>query len=191
MTSATSTSTSAPASGPAVLRAADAVTRSTPLVLRVTAGLLWLSNVSWKVPPNFGDRSGGAPLTDDNCSQLCGYVREGINEPVAPGYPWVLENIVQPNLTAFGWTVLFVEFLLAALLLSGTFTRGAALLGLVQSAAIGLSVANASGEWYWSYILMATLHLAVFALAAGRYFGVDSRIRRAYPERAQWLEAVT
>jgi uncharacterized membrane protein YphA (DoxX/SURF4 family) len=46
----------------------------------------------------------------------------------------------------FGYVTLAVEFLLAVLLLSGTLTRGAALLGLGQSIAIGLSVANADGE---------------------------------------------
>lgn len=162
---------------PAVLRVTEAISRKTPFALRVTAGLLWLSNVSWKRPPDFG--------------LLRNYVDEGINEPVAPVYPWVLENIVEPNFTAFGWTVLLVEFSLAALLLSGTFTRAAAVVGLLQSVTIGLSVANAEGEWYWSYILMATLHLAVFAMAAGRHAGVDGLIRRTRPNRPVWLEVVT
>lgn len=170
----------------AILRASEALSRSTPLVLRITAGLLWLSNVSWKVPPNFGD-------SGDSCSGLCGYVESGIEHPVAPGYPWVLENLVQPNFTAFGWTVLIAEFLLAALLLSGTFTRAAALVGLIQSAAIGLSVANAPDEWYWAYLLMMVLHLAVFATAAGRHGGVDGILRRArpQPDRPVWLEVIT
>lgn len=168
------------------LWATEAVSQATPLVLRVSAGLLWLSNVSWKVPPNFGE-------TDEGCSGLCGFVEHGIEDPVAPGYPWLLENVVQPNLSLFGWSVVFLEFLLAALLLSGTFTRFAALLGMVQSAAIGLSVANAPGEWYWAYVLMVVLHLAVFATAAGRYYGVDGLIRRARPEqeRPVWLEVAT
>jgi thiosulfate dehydrogenase [quinone] large subunit len=168
----------------AVLRATDAVSRSTPLIVRVTAGLLWLSNVSWKVPPDFGESEG-------SCTQLCGYVQAGIDHPVAPGYPWVLEHLVQPNLAAFGWTVLIVELALAALLLSGTFTRAAAVVGLVQSAAIGLSVANAPDEWYWSYVLMVVVHLAVFGMAAGRHGGVDGMIRRARPDRPTWLEVVT
>ena len=29
-------------------------TRVLPAALRVTAGLLWLSNVGWKTPPDFG-----------------------------------------------------------------------------------------------------------------------------------------
>ncbi len=95
-----------------------------------------------------------------------------------PPWGWLLENLVSPNLALFGYVTLAVEFLLAVLLLSGTLTRGAALLCLAQSIAIGLSVANADGEWYWSYLLMAVLHVAVFAMAAGRFYGVDAILRR-------------
>jgi uncharacterized membrane protein YphA (DoxX/SURF4 family) len=149
---------------------ADAITRAAPAVLRVTAGLLWLSNVSWKVPPDFGESA-------DGCGGLCAFVQAGIDNPVAPVYPWVLEALVRPNLAVFGWAVLVVEFLLAALLLSGTFTRAAAVVGFGQSIAIGLSIANAPGEWYWSYGLMAALHLAVFATAVGRRPTLDARRR--------------
>jgi thiosulfate dehydrogenase [quinone] large subunit len=165
-------------------RAADRLTAATPFVLRVAAGLLWLSNVSWKVPPDFGRTAGG-------CRGLCGFVNAGIEHPVAPGYPWLLREVVEPNLRLFGWGVLAVELLLAALLLSGTLTRAAALLGIVQSIAIGLSVANAPGEWYWSYALMVALHLAVFAFAAGRTHGVDALIRAGRPDRPAWLELAT
>lgn len=146
------------------------ITRVTPAVLRVTAGLLWLSNVSWKVPPNFGE-------SQDGCGGLCAFVQAGIDHPVAPVYPWVLETLVRPNLAVFGWAVLLVEFLLAALLLSGTLVRVAAVVGVGQSLAIGLSVANAPGEWYWSYALMTALHLAVFATAVGRRHPLDDRQR--------------
>ncbi|MEJ7771018.1 MAG: hypothetical protein WKF51_03900 [Geodermatophilaceae bacterium] len=41
--------------------------RLLPAGLRVTAGLLWLSNVSWKTPPDFGRSA-------DGCSGLCRFV---------------------------------------------------------------------------------------------------------------------
>jgi hypothetical protein len=137
----------------------DALTaRWVPITLVWTAGLLWLSSVSWKVPPDFGDTAGG-------CSGLCGYVDAGIEHPVAPGTRWVLDTIVQPQLGLFGWLVLVVEAALAALLLSGRHLRIAAVLGFAQSLAIGLTVANAPDEWYWSYLLMLGLHLAVLGFA--------------------------
>lgn len=129
-----------------------------PTTLRILAGLLWLSNVSWKVPPDFG-------RVGDGCSGLCGYVNAGAEHSVLPGSTWLFGSVVSPNLAAFGWLTLFVEAGLAAALLSGRFVRIAAVIGILQSAGIGLAVANADGEWYWSYGLMIALHLAVLALA--------------------------
>lgn len=148
----------------------DRITRAAPAILRVTVAMLWLSNVSWKVPPDFGE-------SPEGCRGLCAYVQAGIDNPVAPVYPWVSETLIGPNLAVFGWIVLLAEFLLAALLLSGTLTRVAAVVGFAQSVAIGLSVANAPGEWYWSYALMAALHFAVFATAVGWRRPLDARQR--------------
>lgn len=153
-------------------RWSQAARRALPATLRVVAGLLWLSNVSWKLPTSFGESA-------DGCRGLCGFVQAGIDHPVAPVYPWVLETIIQPNLQLFGWMVLAVETILAALLLSGTWVRVAAVVGMAQSIAIGLSVANADGEWYWSYALMVVLHFAVFATAVERRSPVDARRRVA------------
>jgi hypothetical protein len=137
----------------------DAVTaRWVPPTLLVIAGLLWLTSVNWKVPPDFGDTARG-------CSGLCGFVEDGIEHPVAPRTRWVLDTVVQPQLTAFGWLVLVTEVALAALLLSGRHLRVAAVLGATQSLAIGLTVANAPDEWYWSYVLMIAVHLAVLGFA--------------------------
>lgn len=121
------------------------------------AGLLWLSNVSWKVPPDFGE-------TADRCTGLCGFVQDGIDHPAVAPTGWVLEHVVQPHLAVFGWITLVAEATLAALLISGRHLRVAAVLGVVQSLAIGLTVANAPQEWYWSYLLMVGLHLAVLAV---------------------------
>jgi hypothetical protein len=121
-------------------------------------GLLWLSSVSWKVPSQFGE-------TGDRCSGLCGFVQDGIDHPVLPPIGWVLDNIVQPQLTLFGWITVFTEAALAALLMSGRYLRIAAALGVAQSLTIGLTVANAPDEWYWAYLLMAGMHLAVLGFA--------------------------
>ena len=85
--------------------------RWAPAVLRWTAALLWLSNLSWKVPTAFG-------RTADGCGSLCAYVNKGIEFRVLPGSPWVFENLVAPNLSMCGWITLFVDATLVALLLS-------------------------------------------------------------------------
>lgn len=140
----------------------DRVDRTTarwaPGTLRWAAGLLWLVNVGWKVPPDFG-RSGG------DCTRLCRYVEYGADYPVLPGSGWLFEHLISPNLGVFGWMTLLVECTLAVLLISGRHVRFAAVLGIGQSFAIGLSAANAPDEWYWSYLLMMALHLAVLATA--------------------------
>lgn len=130
-----------------------------PLTLRIGAALLWLSNVGWKVPRRFG-------ASDDGCLGLCAFVNEGVENGLTAPWRWLSENLILPNLGIFGWVTLITEFTLAATLLSGRFTRAAASLGILHSIFIGLSVANAPGEWYWSYALMALLHLAVLASAS-------------------------
>jgi hypothetical protein len=66
------------------------------------------------------------------------------------------------------------------LLVSGRFVRSAAVLGMAMSAGIGLAVANADDEWYWSYVLMITLHVAILVTAP-----------TARPQTARAMAAVT
>jgi len=115
--------------------------------------------VNWKVPPDFG-RSG------DRCFALCRYVEAGAQFPVAPGSAWFFEHVASPNLAAFGWITLITESTLIVLLVSGRFVRSAAVLGMAMSAGIGLAVANADGEWYWSYILMIAVQFAILVTAS-------------------------
>jgi len=155
-------------------RRTDAITRQfAPNTLRVIAGLLWLSNVAWKVPTGFGRSA-------DGCGALCGYVAAGSEHPVTPVTGWMFEHLIGPHLSVFGWVTVFVEVGLAVTLLAGRFVRVAAIVGLVQSVAIGLAVANAPNEWYLAYVLMVALHLAVL---------VDAPAMR--PTRARIMAAVT
>lgn len=133
--------------------------------LRLLAGLLWLYNVSWKRAPDFGQ---------DNDTGLYHFTAFAVSDAVFPPYSWVVENLVLPNFTPFGWVVLFAETALAVLLLSGAFVRLAAALGVAQSAAIGLSVALAPNEWPWAYAMMVGIHVVLLFSAAGRYQSVDA-----------------
>ncbi len=138
----------------------SASSRWGPPVLRWTAALLWLGNVSWKRPPGFGRSAEG-------CRSLCGYTEAGIDHPVLPGAPWLFEHVISPHLWAFGWITILSEGTLAILLLSGRYRRTAAVLGVVQSLGILAAVANAPDEWYWSYLLMIALHVAVLTTTSG------------------------
>ena len=129
-------------------------TRWGPAVLRWTAALLWLGNVSWKRPPDFG-------RTSSSCRALCNYVQHGIDHPVLPGSAWLFEHLISPHLWAFGWLTILGEGTVGALLAAGRFRRTAAATGIALSVGILAAVANAPGEWYWAYLLMIALHLAV------------------------------
>ncbi|QOV40791.1 hypothetical protein IM697_21790 [Streptomyces ferrugineus] len=132
--------------------------------LRVLLGLMWLQNVSWKVPPDFGNADGG----------LYKWTAFAVSHPVFPPYSWVVEKAVLPNIEVFGWGVLITESALAVLLLTGAWVRVAALVGVGMSLSIGLSVAYAPHEWPWAYWLMIGAHVAILFSSAGRAFAVDA-----------------
>lgn len=133
--------------------------------VRLLLGVMWLFNAAWKVPPSFGeaDRSG-----------LFVFTSYAVSHPVFAPYSWFVEQVVLKAFVPFGWAVLAMETVLAVLLLSGSFVRLAATLGLAQSLAIGLSVARAPNEWPWSYLLMVAVHLLVLFGGAGRFLAVDA-----------------
>ena len=133
--------------------------------LRVLVGLMWLYNVAWKRPPDFGKDAGNG---------LYKFTSYAVSDPVFPPYAWVVEHLVLTAFTPFGWMVLVLETLLAVLLLSGAWVRLAAAIGIAQSAAIALSVAYAPHEWPWSYWLMIGAHVAILGSSAGRVLAVDA-----------------
>ncbi|MEJ7633191.1 hypothetical protein [Aeromicrobium sp.] len=133
--------------------------------LRVLLGLLWLYNVSWKRAPDFGQEAGNG---------LFKFTSYAVSHPVLPPYSWVIENVVLPQFEFFGWLVLAAETALAVLLMTGTWVRAAAVLGIAQSIAIALSVAYAPDEWPWSYWLMIGAHALILFSSAGRVLSVEA-----------------
>ena len=148
-------------------------------IVRIGVALLWMQNLGWKIPPDFGrgDQPGGLYLS----------ASYAVSHEVFYPYAWLMDRFVLPNFTFFGWMVLVVEAALGAFLLLGLATRFWALVGVVQTVAIALSVLNAPNEWYWSYLLMLLVHLALFATAAGRYAGLDGVLRPRWQESPSWL----
>ncbi|WP_426978043.1 DoxX family protein [Pseudarthrobacter sp. O4] len=141
--------------------------------LRAGVALLWIQNVAWKVPPDFGEREN---------TGLYLFTRFAVDYPVFPPFTWFIEQIVLPAFPLFGWMTLLVEAGLGAFLLIGLATRFWAVVGVVQSLAITLSVLNAPNEWHWAYYLMILAHTAIFATAAGRAYGVDGVLRPRWVE---------
>jgi thiosulfate dehydrogenase [quinone] large subunit len=138
--------------------------------VRVMVALLWVQNAGWKTPPDFGADS--SPVR--GLRKFTGYA---VEHEVFPPYAWLVDNVVLPNFTLFGWVVLLTEASLGAFLLVGLATRLWAVVGIAQTLAITLSVLNAPEEWHWSYFLMLIAHVALLATAAGRAYGLDGLLR--------------
>lgn len=150
----------------------SATSRASVALLRIGIGLLWIQNVDWKMPPDFG--RGPTP------GGLFEFTNDAVTHPVFPPYSWVVEHLVLPHFVPFGWMVLLLEASLGGFLLVGLATRFWALVGLAQTLAITLSVLHAPNEWHWSYLLMLLAHITILGVAAGRCAGVDAVLRPAW-----------
>lgn len=143
-----------------------ALARAGVAFVRILFGLLWLTNVSWKTPPDF--------------RTLRGFTEYAVSNPVFAPYSFIVEHVVLPNFTLFGYLVLLTEASLGAFLILGLATRFWAVVGMAQAAAITLSVLNAPNEWSWTYYMFIVGHLAIWATAAGRSFGLDGLLRAGW-----------
>lgn len=151
-------------------------------IVRIGVALMWIQNVAWKRPLDFGRAA-------DN--GLYFWAGQAVDHPVLPPYSWFVETVFLPGIEVFGWMILLVEGGLGAFLLIGLATRLWALIGIAQSVAIALSVLHAPHEWHWAYYLMILAHVALFATAAGRWFGVDGVLRPLWQEsRRPWARAL-
>ncbi len=144
-------------------RPSDLGVRISAATLRIGLGVMWLVNVQWKFPPGF--------------LGLRRYTSFAVTREVWHPYAVIVDKFVLSHFSIFGWVVFMAEASLAGFLILGLATRFWALVGVAQSVAITLSVLNAPNEWPWSYYLMILSHLGVFALAAGRFGGLDGVLR--------------
>jgi thiosulfate dehydrogenase [quinone] large subunit len=142
--------------------------RAVLAAVRIAVGLMWLQNVNWKRPPDFGQAAHNG---------LYQFTADAVKHPVLGAFSWLVQNVIFPNFALFGWGVLIAEFCLGAFLLAGFLTRFWAAIGILQTVAITLSVLNTPGEWQWSYYLMFAAQFVILATAAGRIAGVDGLLR--------------
>jgi thiosulfate dehydrogenase [quinone] large subunit len=147
--------------------------------IRVAVAILWIQNAGWKSP---GDDFGRTARRG-----LYLFTSHAVDYPVFPPFTWFVEHVVLPNFTFFGWLTLLVESSLGAFLLAGLATRLWALIGIAQTLAITFSVLKAPHEWHWTYFLMVLIHLALFATAAGRFYGADGLLRPSWERSANPL----
>ena len=97
--------------------------RALIVIVRVTVGLMWIQNLSWKRPPDFGNRS--SPPHD-----LYQWTLFGVQNEVFAPWAWLVRHVVLPNFLLFAWLTFLIEGCLGAFLLVGIATRFWALIGV-------------------------------------------------------------
>ena len=136
--------------------------------LRILAGVIWLANLSWKLPPDFGK--------DDPEGLLYSFNRAEQYAVIGPLRDLV-HDVVIPHFTFFGWLVFLVELVAGVLLTLGFMTRLGGLIGTVQAIIITALVVQAPNEWLWTYVMLVVLNsLSLFAPTNAR-LSVDRRRR--------------
>ncbi|MFN8467119.1 MAG: hypothetical protein U0X20_16305 [Caldilineaceae bacterium] len=100
--------------------------------------------------------------------------------PLAQVNGAIVDNVIVPNISVFGWLIWLAEFWVFVSMLLGLFTRlgGLVALGVAAQLYVGLANIPRPYEWEWSYGGMVLLALLMFGLAAGRVWGIDARLRR-------------
>jgi uncharacterized membrane protein YphA (DoxX/SURF4 family) len=147
---------------------------------RILIGILWLFSLRWKLPPDFAPAAGRG---------LMDWLQLEVQHPSFAFYANVVESVVIPNFTLFAWIIFLSELLVGLSLLTGTFTRLGAAVGLLMSINLGLGLLEVPGEWPWSYAMMAMWHGTFFITNAGRLAGVDAWLHKR-PSR-KWLHWLT
>ena len=116
-----------------------------PLALaRIALGVLWLTSLRWKLPPDFD-----APVGEIG---LRGWLELEVENPTIGLYGDLIDSLVLPNFTVFAWLVFIFEGLVGLGLLLGLHTRIAALIGLAMSVNLFIGLASVPFEWPWSYL---------------------------------------
>ena len=137
-------------------------------LLRIAVGIVWLANLSWKLPPDYGRHDPRGLLYSFHQAE-----RYAVVGPLRD----LVSDAVIPHFTIFGTLVFLVELAAGLSLTLGFMTRAGALIGTVQAATIMLLVARAPDEWFWGYAMFLLLNvLPLFAVTDAR-LSLSSRLR--------------
>jgi hypothetical protein len=166
---------------------------------RIVVGLLWFSQLFWKLPPTFG-----CPIPfqfstrSQTTSGLCDWIgREAayagslhvfnldlhlLGLPnfsidlsfLSSAYGAFLNGFVIPNFGWMAWLIFGMELFITITILFGVLARLGALVGTAQALNLTIGLVPVPGEWEWTYILLTTLNFVLLLTAAGRYIGLDA-----------------
>ncbi len=168
---------------------------------RIVVGLLWFSQVLWKLPPTFGCPANFQFSTREQYTTgLCDWIgREAVYagnlhlfyldlhllgmpsfsidlSSLSSAYGAFVRGFVMPNFGWMAWLIFGMEFFITITVLFGVFTRLGALMGIAQALNLIIGVLPVPGEWEWSDLLLLTFNFVILMTAAGRYIGIDARL---------------
>ncbi len=138
--------------------------------LRILMGVLWLANLTWKLPPDFGRHDPRGLLYSFHQAQ-----HYALGAPLRR----FMGDTVIPHFTLFGWQVFLVEAIAGVLLLLGWHTRLGGIIGLLQAIAITVLTARAPHQWFWGFVLFIAVSLLVAIVPSNRHLSLDRRQGRA------------
>jgi thiosulfate dehydrogenase (quinone) large subunit len=138
--------------------------------LRIFVGIVWIANLSWKLPPDFGRHDARGLLYSFELAHrwaLVGPLRD------------LVGSVVIPHFTLFGWMVFGIELAAGVFLTLGLMTRLGAVLGTAESVAITLLVGRAPTEWFWGYAMFVLLNAVPLVVRSDARLSVAHARRRA------------
>jgi uncharacterized membrane protein YphA (DoxX/SURF4 family) len=138
--------------------------------LRIFVGLVWIANLSWKLPPDLGRR---------NARGLLYSLKRARRWAVVGPLRHFVGSVVIPHFTLFGSLIFLVELTAGVLLTLGVMTRLGAIVGTLQSITITLLVGRAPDEWLFGYAMFIILNALPLVVPADLRVSVARARRRA------------
>jgi thiosulfate dehydrogenase [quinone] large subunit len=137
--------------------------------MRALMGVVWLSLLLGKLPPDFGrhDRD-GLMHTFELARQhaVIGPLRD------------LVRRVVIPHFTFFGYVIVLVELVAGVLLLTGFSTRLGAWLGLSLAILMVIFLGPAPHTWRFALVLFVAWHVVLLATPCARRLSLDDRLGR-------------
>ncbi len=162
--------------------ASDRLARGGIVFARLMIGLLWITQLAWKMPPTFGCPANFAVSTSFTArtSGLCDWTGLMAIYSILPLHAAFVKSIIIPNIAWLGWLIWLMEVFIAVSLVLGVFTRLGAFVGFIQGLNLFIGLIAVPYEWYWSYGMLMTLQVIFFCIPPGRIWGIDGYLRRRF-----------
>jgi len=171
-----------PVRGQDANRPSDRLGRFGLVFARLMIGVLWITQLAWKIPPSFGCPANFAVSTSYTArtTGLCDWTGLMGIYSILPLHRAFVNNFVIPNLAWMGWFIFLMELFIAVTLILGVVSRLGALVAILQATNLLIGLSAVPNEWYWTYGMLIILSVLFFCIPPGRTFGIDASLRRRF-----------